>query len=716
MFGTRGRAPVLVPVAVVAMLGMDLLPAQELEDIVVTAQRREQDLQEVGVSVTAFTGDTIREYGFTNTVDITAMTPGLNYTAPNAEGSQINFFLRGVGLNDFADAQENPVAVYVDDVYKPAMGGLHLQLFDMERVEVLRGPQGALFGRNTTGGVIHYISKRPTEEFEGYADLSFGDYSKVQAEGAISGALAENILARLSLAYNANDGYTQNRTPRGQDFNGTDATAARLQLQFLPTERLSFLITGAYSENDTEVGAWQHESTRSSPDGNVSLPLDAGAQDMSVDCNADGMLDAADMRPGPGTDCFGYRDTDNDLWGGDYDRNGRLKVENQSIAVNAEWQIGDLDLTWITAYTEVDRLQEEDTEMNPFLGANNPGNLSFVAPTFAANTETWSTEFRVANNAGDRLRYLGGFYYFDNSVVGDYFLDTSAIGFIGLDADYIQEAESWALFGQVEFDFTDALTLILGLRYTDEEKTLDYQNIDRSGIIATVPGSGVPIRPTPDFAILFNEQTAPTAGSFAKWETDYVTGNAQLNWNVNEEILLYGKFSRGQKSPGFNNGFLDITGVFGANVPDQIPFREEELNAFELGFKSTLWGNTRLNAAAFYYDYKDFQTFQFVILNQVIFNTDAEVFGGELEIVSSPWEGWDISLGMSARDPKAQDIPTLSGDAKVERNMVAAPEFSLNAAIRYEWPAFGGFFAVQAWAPESRLAGTRPACVAAGTR
>jgi iron complex outermembrane receptor protein len=125
--------------------------SQELEEIIVTAQRREQNLQEVGVSVTAFTANAIRELGFVNTTDVVTMTPGLSFTVPNAESSVINFFLRGVGLNDFADAQENPVAVYLDDVYKPAMGGLHFQLFDMERVEVLRGPQGALFGRNTSG-------------------------------------------------------------------------------------------------------------------------------------------------------------------------------------------------------------------------------------------------------------------------------------------------------------------------------------------------------------------------------------------------------------------------------------------------------------------------------------------------------------------------------------------------------------------------------------
>src|SRR5918993_3510904 len=142
-----------------------------LEEITVTATRREQSVQDVGLSITAYSGEQIRELGFTNTTDIVAMTPGLNYTVPNAESSQINFFLRGVGLNDFADASENPVAVYVDDVYHPASGGLSFQLFDIDRIEVLRGPQGTLFGRNTTGGLVHYVSRKPSQTFDAYIDV-----------------------------------------------------------------------------------------------------------------------------------------------------------------------------------------------------------------------------------------------------------------------------------------------------------------------------------------------------------------------------------------------------------------------------------------------------------------------------------------------------------------------------------------------------------------
>jgi iron complex outermembrane receptor protein len=674
-----------------------------LEEIVVTAQRREQSLQEVGISVTAFSDTQVREMGIANTVDVAAMTPNLNYTVPQAESSQINFFLRGVGLNDFADAQENPVAVYVDDVYKPAMGGLALQLFDVERIEVLRGPQGALFGRNSTGGVIHYVTKRPSEEFEAYGDLSYGDYDQLKAEGAIGGPIMDGLMARFSVGHNKHDGYTRNRTPNVQDYNSADAIAYRVQLLFEPSDDLDVLLSGNYADNDANVGAWQHQATKPSADGNVSLPLPPGE-------NFWGPLSC------PGCDAFGYQDTDGDPWVGDYDRPGRVKVRNKGVQANIDWTIGELELTAITAFGNVKRLQEEDSDMNPFLvppyspPPPPPDSVrSFIAPTFAAETDTISQELRLAGKT-ERFRWLAGLYYFNNDVDGAYNLNTDAIGFVRMDADYEQETDSWDVFGQVEYDVAEAWTLILGLRWTDEEKDLDFVNIDDSGITAVCstepdpPAVGCfnpaptpisPWRPTPDHMILFNEASV---GSLAEQSEDYVTGRVQLNWQATDDLLLYGSFSRGKKSAGFNNGFLDTTQVFGNNPIETIPFDSETLYAYELGAKSTVLSDTtRLNAAVFYYDYQDFQTFQWLILNQVIFNADAEVWGAELEIDSRPIDGLTLQAGLGVLDATAEDIPTITGDAVRDRNMVGAPELSLNALIRYEWPALGGRMALQAW-------------------
>lgn len=656
-----------------------------LEEVVVTAQRREQNLQEVGIAVTAFSAEQVRNMGFGNTVDVAQMTPNLNYTVPQAESSTINFFLRGVGLNDFADAQENPVAVYVDDVYKPAMGGLGLQLFDIERIEVLRGPQGALFGRNSTGGVIHYVTRRPSEEFDAYADVMYGDYDQVKAEAAVGGGLTDGVMGRLSVAYNDNDGWTKNRTPGVQDYNSSESIAGRAQLLFQPSSDLDILLSGNYSRNTGAVGAWQHQSTQPTQGGNVSMPLPADDVDVWGQC--------------PGCDAFGYADTDGDPWRGDYDRPGSVRAKNQGLQANIDWKVGELQLTSITAYTNVKRLQQEDADMNPFLmppynpdPPPPPSIRSFIAPTFEAETDTYSQEFRVAGER-ERMRWLAGVYYFDNQVDGHYQLNTDAIGFVQMDARYTQDTESWDLFGQVEYDLAEDWTAIAGLRWTDEEKKLNFQNIDSSGIVA---GAGLPItpwRPAPEYMILFN---TGSVGSLAKQSDDYITGRLQLNWQAMEELMLYGSYSRGKKSAGFNNGFLDTTEIFGSNPIDSIPFDAETLDAYELGLKSTIFGGTtRLNASVFYYDYQDFQTFQWLLLNQVIFNTDAEVYGAELEIESKPVDGLTLQVGMGVMDATAEDIPTINGDAIRDRDMVGAPDFNVSALVRYEWPALGGTLAVQ---------------------
>jgi len=687
------RIPALT--ALVILAAADLAVAQStggLEEILVTAQRREQNLQEVGISVTAFGADQVRNMGFTNTTDVAQMTPNLNFTVPQGEGSQINFFLRGVGLNDFADAQENPVAVYVDDVYKPAMGGLSMQLFDIERIEVLRGPQGALFGRNSTGGVIHYVTRRPGDEFEAYADASYGDYEQVRLEGAVGGPIKEGLAGRLSVGYNNHEGYTDNRTPGVQDYNSMNALAARAQLEFELSDTATVLLSGNYSDNDAAVGAWQHQATRPSDDFNTSLPL-APDEDYWETC--------------PGCDAFGYADTDNDPWAGDYDRPGRVEVTNRSLQANVNWQVDDLDFTSITGYTSVSRLQQEDADMNPFLGAGQE--LSFIAPNFAADTDTVSQEFRVAGTA-ERIRWLAGAYYFDNEVKGHYTLNTDAIGFVRMDARYTQQTDSVDLFGQVEYDVAEAFTVIAGLRWTGEDKELNFRNVDSSGITAVCstdpdpPSQGCfnpaptplgPSRPTPDFMILFNTDTV---GSLAEQDDSYLTGRLQLNWTPSDDVLVYGSYSRGKKSAGFNNGFLDTTQVFGNNPIDSIPFGSETLDAYEVGMKSTVLSDTtRLNASAFYYDYQDFQTFQWLILNQVIFNADAEVYGAELEIESRPVDGLTLQLGAGFMDATAEDIPTITGDAVRDRDMVGAPEMSVSALARYEWQAFGGTLGLQGW-------------------
>ncbi|MFQ5983047.1 MAG: TonB-dependent receptor, partial [Woeseiaceae bacterium] len=379
---------------------------------------------------------------------------------------------------------------------------------------------------------------------------------------------------------------------------------------------------------------------------------------------------------------------------------------------------GDLLFTSITSFSNVERLQEEDTEMGP---------LPLLNPTFRADTDTFTQEFRLARTEGS-FRWLAGGYYFDNEAVGIYDLDTvPIIDFLLLDADWTQDTKSWQVFGQVEVDFADAWTLVAGVRFTDEEKEMDFENIDRNGAIAfcTTIGAPPPVcggpllgtspwRPTVDHAALFN---VSSVGSLAILDESYVTGKLELDYRLSDDAMIYGSFSRGAKSPGFLNGFIDTTGNFAFNilVPagdplcPQLPFsnsiactdlafRKEELNAFELGLKSTIAGTTRFNAAAFYYDYTDMQVFAFQFFNQIIFNADAEMYGAEIEIQSSPTEGLDLQFGLSYLDATVKDIASRDSGTRLDRSPVSAPEVTLNALVRYEWPVGAGRLAVQGWA------------------
>ena len=640
----------IVPVS--TLFATALGHAAVLEEIVVTAQKREQNLQDVGVSVTAFSGDQVKALGFTNSLDVIAQTPGLSFGTPTGEGNNASLTLRGVGLSDFNDNNEGPVAVYVDEVYVSALSGVTFQLFDIERIEVLRGPQGTLYGRNTTGGLMHFLSARPTEETEGYLDLTVAENSQYKVEGVISGALADTVQGRLSLAHNEHDGYVNNRGPGRNDPNSTDNNAARLQLAWQATESVDILLNAHGSKNDADMGAWQHEATYS-PDGgvtSVALPADL---DVYGTC--------------PGCDAFGYRDDDGDPWAGDYDRDGDLVIENQGGSVNLKWTGEDLTFTSITAFETFERFYEEDTDVSP---------AKIVHNTYEAEIDQFTQEFRLGGESGG-LNWLAGAYYYDQKTDGAFQIDASGIDYIIGDANYDQETKSWSLFGQLEYALSDYWSVLGGLRYTDEERELDYLSVDLNGLLP----------PEANTMFAYDDDIS----------NDNVTGKVELDWRPTDGVLIYGSVALGVKSAGFNTGVLDETGLFGMTVRDDVPYDEEELTSYEVGVKTDLFGGlSRLNASAFYYDYSDFQAFAFVNLNQVIFNTDATISGMELEFVTNPVEGLDIMLGASVLDTEAKDIPLNDGSGMSrDREMTLSPEFALNGVVRYEWEALSGFVATQ---------------------
>lgn len=228
-----------------------------LEEIVVTAQKREQNLQDVGISITAFGREQLQELNLNNSNELVYLTPGLALGNPGGEGNITALSLRGIGQGDFADHQESPVAVYQDEVYDAYMGATNTTLFDQERVEILRGPQGTLFGRNATGGLVHYISRKPTDEFEGYGNISYAEYNHIRFEGAAGGPIADNLQVRVSGFVNNHDTYVDN-IGTGKDGNEADTWAVRGQVLFSPSDNLDILFRLEYY--DTEITQWYYET------------------------------------------------------------------------------------------------------------------------------------------------------------------------------------------------------------------------------------------------------------------------------------------------------------------------------------------------------------------------------------------------------------------------------------------------------------------------
>jgi len=261
--------------AVAAAIAIPTTHAAVLEEVVVTAQKREQSLQDVGIAVSAFSGEQIRQLGWNSSDDIAAQIPGVTLIQPNGPAS-FTMNIRGVAQNDFSgDNQESPVAVYIDDVYAASPTHASFQIFDFERVEVLRGPQGTLFGRNATGGLAHFITKKPSEEFEGYVQATVGDYDLFNVEGAIGGPLSDNISGRLSFSSAQNDALITNRV--GPDLNDNDTWAVRGQLLFKFGESSELLLNARASDLDNLNGTFEHLVARPN-----SLGLGVEATDPNV--------------------------------------------------------------------------------------------------------------------------------------------------------------------------------------------------------------------------------------------------------------------------------------------------------------------------------------------------------------------------------------------------------------------------------------------------
>ena len=680
--------------ALVSLLAVPAVSqAQEsvlLEEIVVTAQKREQNQQDVGIAITALSGNQMRALGYTNAQEVTALAPGVSTLQPNGEANYA-IGMRGVANNDFTTNIESPIAIYVDEVYISQMSGAGFMLFDMERVEILRGPQGTLFGRNATGGLVQYVTVKPSEEFNGYGSISYGRFNRVKFQGAVGVPISDSISARVSVATHQGDGYVTNRLKPGSKLNNANDFAIRAQLLFLPSENLDVLLNVRYGAQDIRTGFFEYVSA----------------------LNAGGVL-----TPGqPNPDLGGYVDNDGDIYAGDYDFEGHndLKTEGYSATIN--WSNDSITVTSITDYQTTLRDYIEDSDASPF------NYFNFFLTTDA---KQFSQELRVSGGT-DQLKWVGGLYYLDLEVndtnggimpglfeglfpllLGIPSLDVEDIdevlfgappdprGLNGIYNPYRTTSKSWSLFGQGEYQVSDTLTLVGGFRWIKEKKTHVYD--DFFGWYLDTAVSGLDVDQSYLFSgIGFQYQANRNDSEWA--------ARAQVNYQPNDDMLFYASWNRGVKSGGFNAPLLP-TPQF---VTDPLMnYRPETLDAYEVGFKVDLAeGRARINGSAYYYDYKDCQVFSILGLDTFTLNGDCKSKGFELEFIGAPADGLDIQFGIGFIDAEVKDVPGVTIDAQTDLGPIPAiipgatvtpvqtPKWNLNGLVRYEFPLSSGSIALQ---------------------
>ena len=704
----QGMAPgvAIAQAAVSATPQPEAASAPVNADIVVTAQRREQKLKDVGIAITVLDKETIKNLNITNATDIVRAIPNLRFNA--YASSQVVFNMRGVAQNDYGDEQEPPVAVYQDDSYASSMATAGFPIFDLARTEALRGPQGTLFGRNATGGAVQFISTQPRDVTEGFLSATYGSFNQTLLEGALQGQLAKDFDARISGIYDRDDGYIKDVIPGQPNRGANNHWALRGIFKWSPSSDFTAKLTLRYTEADHERQAAMYTLSPSCPNANF--------QGVNLPANQVCSYWSAYNGNTPGAMATGYTNPSVIAWqGGDpwsIAATGNPGVERQFFGASyrMDAKLGLFDLTSVTDYQYVNKFYNEMGDNQPEFpyvqGATyTPGPCPGIASVTCYapgtifsqkdRTNQISEELRAATTFGKNYLVVGAF----GMAIESHFGAQYATPFDEYDpqVQFYQHTRSLAVFAQDEYKFDDQWKLILGARYWNDHKVGCYNGQEY--------WSGFSIHYCPD-GISFNDPTGTTAAaggsitaspSAARPTFSGVTARAELDYKPSVGTLLYASYNRGSKSGGFT--FSTGTPTLGQAVYDTIngiAFRPEVLDDYEVGIKASLPGHSSLNVAAYYYDYHNYQAFVQVGYTQEIRNLPAVAGGVEAEFTSHPIPGLTLNLAGSWEESHVHDVLLPDGATVVTHDLPQAPHWSGNALIRYEFAAMGGLAAVQA--------------------
>ena len=581
------------PVAVAAQDDLDDLSRGDV--IIVTARRRQETAQAVPLAISVIRGDSIESTGNFNVVKLQQLAPTLQVYTSNPRNTSVNIRGLGVPFGLTSDGFEQGVGIYVDDVYNSRVAAATLDFLDVEQVEVLRGPQGTLYGKNTTAGAINITTNQPTFDAEGRAELTVGNLGLIQAKAAVSGPLSDKVAVRLAGAYTHRRGTIYNvRTQRW--INEQDNIGARAQILFKPTEYLSITVSGDYNKQN--------------PYGFGTSFVRVGTTQRALSRQYDALV-ASLNGANPGRN---YAVPSRNVYDRLTDVDAPLEAGNVigGASLRVKWDTGPGTLTAITAWRFWDWKPQNDrdfTGLSIVSASNNP-----------SQQNQYSQEFRY-NYSGDKLDFVLGMFGFKQridtqglerqgsdasrwSLTGAQAADPSILS--GLTANNTQflKSESAALYGQVSYKLTPELTIQPGIRVNYDKKEGFYSRVVTTGAGAVISCSPAPAAGTALAAQCGVYQPQSTSPSAAKWNFSY---DFNVNYKIARDVLLYATYAKSFKTLGINQNGLPLTT---ANVPDLTAstVKPESVNHIEIGIKSQFWDRrATFNLTGYITGIKDFQ-------------------------------------------------------------------------------------------------------------
>ena len=651
-----------------------------VERIEVTSQKRVQSIQDVGISLSAFNGESLREKGIHNPTDIDKIMP--NFAVRNIGGGGVPVvILRGIGLQNFRINDSPTSSFFIDEVYQTSIASAEFSMYDMERLEVLMGPQGGLYGRNTIGGAIQIISRKPEieESFSGYADIGFGSFSEKELEFGVNVPVSDTSAMRISGRMESSGDKDYYSVPNDERYGETDRSGVRIQYLYQPSDTFELLFKVHAGSDDTELPLQQtvgiYNNIGNAADSgapNVSLGLISGLFGAGSAGLCDSILTGNGSDPSTCATLTGVTPSDYGLDGTDNYASatgGKLSyLENEwlgaSVIANIDFDFG--SLTSITAYDTIDYFRYIDADATT---------VEYQDIGYGSDITFYSQEFRLSGEEGDNLNWIVGTSISHDKIVEDSSLRGGG-GILPLlfgggtfsKQDYTQETDAYAVYGHADYAFAKTLNVITELRYTDEKKTF------KGGSKVGFPDNSLVPLVNVDDEVSFSA----------------LSGKVGLIWRFDEQAMLFTNISKGFKTGGFFGGFA-------TNADQLAPFNEETILSYEVGFKSDLLDNTlRVNGSAFMYDRQDVQLNaanpnEIVKIARLSNIGDVDTKGAELAVTWSASQDLTFQLGLGYTDAeivksdfRVNAVLPLLGSASLEGlNLPNYSKFSSNFMAKY---------------------------------